>query len=121
MDYGIIIAVAAYIAGIQSVIKFGLSPVFGAIIAVGVPFVVGKVVYWILIGSNLTSLWGDVFNLANIFVLLVQFFIMILLLRYLKNTDSLATYFALSLVGYVGIIIVLPLIINKLLELTPII
>ena len=115
MDYGILIALLAYIVGIQAVSKFDLSPTVGASISVVVPFLISALIGWIITGADFSSIWGDVINLTTVLTFVIQFILMFFLLRYLKSTESTIAYLLLSLAGYFVIILFIPFTIGKLL------
>jgi hypothetical protein len=115
MDYGLILTIAAYFVGIQVVAKFNLKPLTGALIAIGIPFIVSSIVRWILFGAHLDAIWGEAINVTSVLVCIIQGALMYVLLRHLKSTDSIAAYLILGVVGFIVIVLFIPFAITKLL------
>ena len=105
MDYGIVIAPLAYFLGIHCATKLNLSPIAGALIAAGVPFLSSGIISWIISGTKLSTIWGDAVNLTTLTVFALQLILMYLLLRYLQDTESITAYIVTSVLGFFVIVI----------------
>lgn len=116
MDYSSIIAVAAFFVAVQLATRTAIRPLLSASIAVFIPYVVKLVVGFINATSYNLPILPNLFSVASVVTVVLQFSLAVYIFKRIQDEDSIASVLAWGVGGFLIIIVGIPAVVGLLMS-----